>query len=305
MSESSPAPQRSFVPHIAIIIAVVVVLILGLIFFPSEDVEEVKQPVVSVPVEIAPVVEPEPIIETTPEPVVDTFMDAIETEEMVIPEPVQEAEIIEDQAPIAVEEIIEEVIEVEEPEAIDISDGTIKGLILSLSPSNVLGHLLVNNDLLNRFVVFTDNLAQEELADNHQLLNSPTNKFRVYQQAGKEWIDAASYRRYTVYSEAFESISAEGLVNLYKDYKPEIQNIYDEISIGTDFDDVLLAAINHVLDTPEIPVPVAVESESVMYQYADRQIENLTAPQKQLLRTGPENMRTIKAKLREIAGLLK
>jgi hypothetical protein len=37
-----------------------------------------------------------------------------------------------------------------------------------------------------------------------------------------------------------------------------------------------------------------------MYKFADRQLESLTTPQKQLLRTGPENMRRIKAKLREI-----
>ena len=184
---------------------------------------------------------------------------------------------------------------------VDISDGTIKQRILSLATSNMLGHLLVNEDLLNRFVVFTDNLARDELADNHQLLQRPQNKFRVYQQAGKSWIDAASYRRYSVYSQAFETVSAEGLVELYYEYKPEIQRIYDEISSGNDFDDTLLMAIDHVLDTPEIRVPVAVESESVMYQYADRQLENLSAPQKQLLRAGPENMRIIKTKLREIA----
>lgn len=302
MSEA-PQPQTSpFKPHIAIIAAIVVVIVLAILFFPSDE-PEVVQPE-PVPVAIEPVIEaePEPVVVAEPEPA--PVLDSIATEEIEIPAPVQEAEIVEEQAPIVVEEIIEAP-EPAAPEEKDVSDGTIKSLILALSPSNVLGHLLVDDGLLNRFVVFTDNLAQEELADNHQLLRQPTNKFRVYQQADKEWIDAASYRRYTVYSEALESISAEGLVNLYQDYKPEIQAIYDEISIGSDFDDTLLAAIDHILDTPEIPVPVAVETESVMYQFADRQIENLSAPQKQLLRTGPENMRTIKAKLRDIAALLK
>jgi hypothetical protein len=41
-----------------------------------------------------------------------------------------------------------------------------------------------------------------------------------------------------------------------------------------------------------------------MYKFADRQLESLTAPQKQLLRTGPENMRRIKAKLRELKETL-
>jgi hypothetical protein len=37
-----------------------------------------------------------------------------------------------------------------------------------------------------------------------------------------------------------------------------------------------------------------------MYKYKDERLEALSGPQKQLLRTGPENMRRIKAKLREI-----
>ena len=37
---------------------------------------------------------------------------------------------------------------------------------------------------------------------------------------------------------------------------------------------------------------------------ADPRLENLSTPQKQLLRTGPDNMRRIKAKLREIQDML-
>jgi hypothetical protein len=42
----------------------------------------------------------------------------------------------------------------------------------------------------------------------------------------------------------------------------------------------------------------------VMFKFADPQLEGLAAAQKQLLRTGPDNMRRIKAKLREIKEAL-
>ena len=51
-------------------------------------------------------------------------------------------------------------------------------------------------------------------------------------------------------------------------------------------------------------MPVEVYSDSVMYKYTDERLENLDGPQKQLLRTGPDNMRRIKAKLREIKALI-
>ena len=53
-----------------------------------------------------------------------------------------------------------------------------------------------------------------------------------------------------------------------------------------------------------MPVPVEVYTDSVTYKYTDPRLENLNEPQKQLLRTGPDNMRRIKAKLREIKVLL-
>ena len=40
------------------------------------------------------------------------------------------------------------------------------------------------------------------------------------------------------------------------------------------------------------------------YKYADDRLESLNEPQKQLLRTGPDNMRRIKAKLRELKVLV-
>jgi hypothetical protein len=40
------------------------------------------------------------------------------------------------------------------------------------------------------------------------------------------------------------------------------------------------------------------------YAYADPRLEGLSPPQKQLLRMGPENVKAIQAKLREIASFL-
>jgi hypothetical protein len=127
----------------------------------------------------------------------------------------------------------------------------------------------------------------------------------VYSQAGKQWIDAASYKRYTPYVNMLESFDNEGLLNVYAMYKDDIQAKYAEIGDpDKDFNTVLLDAIDQLLDTPEVPVPVEVYTDSVAYKYADERLENLNEPQKQLLRTGPDNMRRIKAKLRELKALV-
>ena len=66
----------------------------------------------------------------------------------------------------------------------------------------------------------------------------------------------------------------------------------------------MITAIDTLLDTPEVKMPVEVYTDSVMYKYADERLESLSSPQKQLLRTGPDNMRRIKAKLRELREAL-
>ena len=281
MSEASE--KRTLAPHL-IIIGVIVIVILAVLFWPSEDEPEdnmVNEPEVTQPDNTMPdepeIIEPEQApstVELDPEAEVEPMPDMPETE----------------------------------PEPLDTSDPAIKSSLQEISDANStqVNRLLVNEALLQRFVVSVTNLANEEMAPNHQLLTPPDQPFRTYTQADKEWIDAASYKRYTPYVDMLESFNNEALLNLYAMYKGDIQAKYAEISEDPDepFDQKLIEAIDELLDTPEVPVPVEVYTDSVAYKYADPRLENLSTPQKQLLRTGPDNMRRIKAKLREIQDML-
>lgn len=268
--------------HIAIA-AVIVVVLLGIYFWNASSDKAQHTPTAPKPAPVAP--KPEPIVE--------------ETVSTPIAEPVTLPE-----EPEQTEALPSEQLEPEAP-ALDISDAAVKTAVVALSEMPELARVLVDDDLLRRFVVFSNNLAENELTENHRFLQVPNSGFRVYRQADKEWIDAASFKRYTVYAEALDSIDAETLMGLYKTYEPALNEIYLEIGDPDEpFSERLLTAIDHLLDTPEIPVPVEVYSDSVMYKYRNERIESLSGPQKQLLRTGPENMRLIKAKLREIQASL-
>lgn len=274
MSETSE--NRSFTPYL-IIAAVLLVGVLAVAFWPSQE---------------APPVEPEPVValpEPEPEPEPEVFTPAP-------PPPVLELE-----ATDTVDDLPEPM-EIE-PEPLDTSDIAVRSALMDISEGEQeeANRILVNDSLLQRFVVTTTNLADHEMAPNHQLLTPPQHSFRVYSQAGKQWIDAASYKRYTPYVNLLEGFDTDALLALYQTYKQDIQAKYDEIGDpGRDFDRVFVQAIDHLLDTPEVPVPVEVYTDSVMYKYADERLQNLDEPQKQLLRTGPDNMRRIKAKLREL-----
>jgi hypothetical protein len=268
MNEES---KKSLVPHFTIG-AIVLAIVLEVVFCHSEP-------------------EPEPVI-VMPEPPVIIDPTIEERPIMLIPEPV-------------VEQPEPEIIPEPEPEPLDISDGTVKTKLLTLSDYDAFAHLLINDALLERFVIMTNTLAEEGIAANNRILVKPDKPFRTYRQADKEWIDPASFKRYAPYVEVLESLETESLLQLYQEYKPAIEKIFSEIgSPSDDFEDKLKDAIDVLLNTPEVPFPVEVYTESVMFKFKDRQLESLTAPQKQLLRTGPENMRRIKAKLREIKETL-
>ena len=276
MSESSE--KKSLGPHF-IIVGILLIVILAVVFWPSED-------------------EPETVI--NPEPEI-TEPEVTPSEEPEIFEPSQPAPTVELEEKDEVEPLPEPV--EPDPEPLDTSDPAVKASLIESSSADeeTVNRMLVNEGLIQRFVVSVTNLANDEMAPNHQLLTPPEQNFRVYSQAGKQWIDAASYKRYTPYVDMLESFNNEALLNIYGIYKEDIQAKFSEIgNPNEDFNEVLLQAIDQLLDTPEVPVPVEVYTDSVAYKYADERLENLNEPQKQLLRTGPDNMRRIKAKLREL-----
>ncbi|WP_394222181.1 DUF3014 domain-containing protein [Alteromonas gracilis] len=278
MSESSE--KKSLGPHF-IIVGILLIVILAVVFWPSDE-------------------EPEPVVSSEPE---ITEPEVSTPQEPEVFEPIQPAPTVELEEKDEVEPLPEPV----EPEPLDTSDSAVKSSLIESSSADeeTVNRMLVDEGLIQRFVVSVANLANDEMAPSHQLLTPPEQNFRVYSQAGKQWIDAASYKRYTPYVDMLESFDNEALLNIYGIYKGDIQAKYAEIgNPDQDFNETLLSAIDQLLDTPEVPVPVEVYTDSVSYKYADERLESLNEPQKQLLRTGPDNMRRIKAKLRELKVLV-
>jgi hypothetical protein len=70
------------------------------------------------------------------------------------------------------------------------------------------------------------------------------------------------------------------------------------------FNDRVFEVIDHLLSTPDVTGPIALTQPKVLYEFADPQLQELSAGQKILVRMGPDNEARVKAKLREIRKLL-
>jgi hypothetical protein len=286
----SPSQMAQMKPYLIAAGVLIAILLVAFLWPKSEQ----DQPLTSVPVAVEPAL-----------PVVDELADPDGSENMP-PQPDVFAGTREIQSlEIEAGQDIEPLPEIVEAEPLDESDGAIKNAFMTMATSPLVGKYLINEGLLQKFVINVNSIANQEMSPNYSLVVAPEEKFRVYQQADREWIDTSSYKRYNTYIDALESMSTDDLVKLMDTYRETLEAKFAEISPpNASFDNMLFKAINELLNTPIVPLPIEVYSDSVMFKFKDEQIEALSGPQKQLIRTGPENTRRIKDILRDLQDVL-
>ena len=213
-------------------------------------------------------------------------------------------------------EVIEPEMVLEEPEPIDLepeiilptldeSDSWFYTKLPTITWRKELLKLMVTDDMIRRFVVFTDNFSRGSLAYAHSPLVAPNSKFTAVEAEnsnGKKWQwDESSAQRFSQYVDLLRSMDSEMLIQWYVELKPLIDQAYAELGYpDDDFTDVLHNAITKVLDM-EIPkAQPELERPSVMYKYKDPSLESLDDAEKLLLRLGKENLLVIKSIMLEI-----
>jgi hypothetical protein len=185
------------------------------------------------------------------------------------------------------------------------SDAAIRQLAAGLSARPELTAWLANEDLVRRFVASVDSIADGRSPRQQVEFLRPAAAFRVDDRGDRLVLDPASYRRYDVVADVVSSLDTGGTVALLRELKPLIDDAYAEIAPpGRSFDDRLTAAIDQLLAVPVVDGDVELERKVVTYAYADPSLESLSAAQRQLLRMGPDNVRKIQDKLREIKAAI-
>lgn len=209
-----------------------------------------------------------------------------------------------------IEPVVEQVVVTKEPEveepvtpevtrvlpSLDDSDSVVRESLADVVSVNLL-KLVVSDDLIRRAVVYTENLADGKLAKKHQMFVAPKQPFSVNDGAIIT-VNPESFERYDPYVSLLTKLSEKQIIALIDEYKPLIQDAYDEIGLSDyEFEQRLALAIQHLLDTPAVPLDTPLTSQSVTYKYAVPEYEALSDAQKQLLRLGPDNMAQVKTKL--------
>lgn len=199
---------------------------------------------------------------------------------------------------------------VEEPEEdltlppLDASDKVVAELIGELSKRPELAQYLATDSLIRRFVAAIDNVSRGVSPRANLPSLIPEGGYLVA-GAGGDAVrpDPESYRRYDSATAVLLSIDDQGAARLYRRLRPLLEEAYRDLGYPEGgFGATLARAIDHLLAAPVPPadpelVPAA---RGGGYAYADPELESLSAAQKHLLRAGPDNVRRIQAKLRDL-----
>ncbi len=211
------------------------------------------------------------------------------------------------------EQILEALIEepVSHLPALNESDDLVESKLPELTLKKHLLKLFITEDIIRRFVVFTDNFTRGSVAYEHSLFIPPKVSFSANESVNKQnnevtlqW-DKRSSERFNLYADLLRSLNTDELVAFYAEIKPLINEAYAEIGYTNDFTETLQLAITQILNAKIPNGSYELSRTSVMFTYKDNAIESLSDAQKILLRIGEDNIIVIKSVLLDISGQLK
>lgn len=167
--------------------------------------------------------------------------------------------------------------------------------------------------LARRIAATVDNLARSQAASRLWPLHPVGGRMVVAQtDDGRMEIAPANAARYEAVVRFVVGLDVEQGGALYRRVYPVLQQAYEELGYpGQRFNDRLVAVIDHLLQTPEPAEPLALKLVQVQgqlpsqqpwlrYEFADADLQSLSAGQKILLRMGVEHTQRIKAQLRAL-----
>ncbi|HEU4382138.1 MAG TPA: DUF3014 domain-containing protein [Anaeromyxobacteraceae bacterium] len=180
-----------------------------------------------------------------------------------------------------------------------------RSLVEALSPDPRFRRWLPEGDLVRRWAVVTDNLA-EGVSPRRQLgFLAPARPFSVVSRGGKEVMAQDSYRRYDELADVVASVDALAVAKAYRELHSILEAAYRALGYpNASLDGVTSRALRRIEAAPVQDGEVAVLGVVGLYEFADPRLEKLGAVEKHLLRMGPRNMRLIQAKAREIREAL-
>ncbi len=278
--ETSESGQNKKTTIIVGVIVVAALIIIGWAVFRGGEPEPRPQPEVVMPKPPA----PEPMPEVSVEPV----------EADVVPEPKPRTD-----------RLITEPEEKKIAPSLPSLQSSTPEVLKALGEHSVNIRPMRSENVIRDFVALVDNLAAGVVARDSAIIKGPEARFMIEEVDGQLFMNPQSYQRYDNIIDWFVGMDNRALVAVFTQYEPLFDEAYAEISRpGTSFRKRLEGAVNVLNATPVQHGLIELQSDKIMYTYADEKLESLPAAQRQMLRIGPDNMARVTTKLNELVQAL-
>lgn len=185
------------------------------------------------------------------------------------------------------------------------SDAPLSEALLRIAGGSAVKDYLLPESIIRHLVVTLDNLPRQKVAVQKRPIGPVIGFFLANGDELHATLDVQNYERYQPLVAAADKLDVQQLTAVYIRFYPLFQQAYQDLGYPNGyFNDRLVQVIDNLLATPQPAGPIALVRPNVMYMFADPALESRSAGQKLLLRMGPENAATIKAKLKELRAAI-
>ena len=185
------------------------------------------------------------------------------------------------------------------------SDAAARDELIELFGAKAVAAYFYPEKLILRIVATVDNLPRHAAPARMMPVKPVAGRFAIVGSGDQATISPTNAARYTPYVRIAQAIDAKKLVAAYTRFYPLFQEAYRQLGYPNGyFNDRLITCIDDLLAAPELDGPIKIAQPKVLYEYADPDLEALSAGQKIMIRMGLDNERRIKAKLRQIRSAL-
>jgi hypothetical protein len=191
------------------------------------------------------------------------------------------------------------------PPATD-TDAQVRKALSSATTWPVLQKWIAEGDLLSRWAVVADNLAEDVSPRKQLAAAAPAKGFAVLEKKGTTLLDPRSYQRYDIFTEVVASVDAKAFAASVHELHPVLEAAYHKLGYpDRRLDDVAQKALARLVSAPIVEGAIELRPKGALYTFADPKLEALGPVEKHLLRMGPRNTKLIQAKALEIAAELR
>jgi hypothetical protein len=164
-----------------------------------------------------------------------------------------------------------------------------------------LAGVSLSEELIRHLVATVDGLPRQHVATHLFPLRPPPGRLVTSGKEEELVLSPDNYDRYARYVRLAQALETKKLVAVYVQFYPLLQQAYAELGYPNRyFNDRLVEVIDHLLAAPEVQGPVELVRFGPLLEFADPDLEELSAGRKLLVRMGPGNAAVIKDKLRDL-----